>query len=54
MEETRREEITQAVTGSVLNQDVPAEEIIFKEDHSKYRTVTGKLLHVTRWSKPDV
>ena len=54
MEETGREAITPAVAGSVLNPDVPAEEVISKEEHSKYRTGTGKLLHVTRWSRPDI
>ena len=54
MEETRREAFTPAVAGSVLNSDVPDEELISKERHLKYRTVTGKLLHVTRWSRPDI
>ena len=54
MEETGREVFTPAVTGSVLNSDVPAEEVISNEDHSKYRTGTGKLLHVARWSRPDI
>ena len=54
MEETGREAFTPAVAGSVLNPDVPAEEVISKEEHSKYRTRTGKLLHVTRWSRPDI
>ena len=54
MEETGRKVFTPAVTGSVLTPDVPDEEIISKEEHSKYRTGTSKLLHVTRWSRPDI
>ena len=54
MEETWRKVFTPAVTGLVLTQDMPDEEVISKEEHSKYRTGTGKLLHVTRWSRPDI
>ena len=54
MEETGREAFTPTAVGLVLNPDVPAEEVISKEEHSKYRTGTGKLLHVTRWSRPDI
>ena len=54
IEETRREAITKTVTGSVLNQDLPAKELLSKEEHSKYRTGTGKILHVIIWSRPDI
>ena len=45
MNETGREAITPAVAD---------EEVLLKEEHSKYRTGTDKLLHVTRWSRPDI
>ena len=54
MEETRKEIFTPAVAGLVLNSDVSDEELISKEEHLKYRTGTGKLLHVTRWSRLDI
>ena len=54
IEETGREAFTPAVAESVLNPDVPAEEVIYKEEYLKYRTGTSKLLHVIRWSRPNI
>ena len=49
-----KETITPAVVGSVLNLDIPEEEVLPKEKYYKYRTGRSKLLHVTRQSRSDI
>ena len=43
-----------AVAGSVLTPDVTDEEALNEDEHAEYRTAVGKLLHVCRWSRPEI
>ena len=45
---------TPAIAGSVLNPDISEANVIRPSTHAKYRTGVGKLLHVTRWSRPEI
>ena len=45
---------TPAIAGTVLNPDVIEANRIGPSAHGKYRTGVGKLLHVTRWSRPEI
>ena len=44
---------TPAEPGSVLVKAMP-EDKVSKEQHTYYRSEVGKLLHMMRWSRPDV
>jgi hypothetical protein len=44
---------TPAIPGEVLHRGDPGSEIS-KSEHQKYRTGVGKLLHVMKWTRPDV
>ena len=43
-----------AVAGSVLSPEVTDEEALGDKEHGEYRTAVGKLLHVCRWSRPEI
>ena len=43
-----------AVAGSVLTPEVTEDEVLNTEEHAEYRTAVGKLLHVCRWSRPEI
>ena len=45
---------TPAIAGTVSNPDVIEVNLIGPSAHGKYRTGVGKLLHVTRWSRPEI
>ena len=44
---------TPALAGSVLSPEAGEEELVDKKNHNSYRTGVEKLLHVTRWSRPE-
>ena len=44
---------TSALDGSVLSPEVREEELVDNKRHNSYRTGIGKLLHATRWSRPE-
>ena len=46
--------MTPAVTGEVLHAAQSDEEVLPADKHAKYRTGVGKLLHMMRWSRPEV
>ena len=48
-----RTSATPAEPGSVLVKAMP-EDKVGKEQHTYYRSGVGKLLHMMRWSRPDV
>jgi Reverse transcriptase (RNA-dependent DNA polymerase) len=43
-----------APAGEVLNPDDPGDEMLDPGGHSKYRSGVGKLLHLAKWSRPDI
>ena len=46
--------MTPAEAGQVLVKNENAENVVCKESHTYYRSGVGKLLHLSRWSRPDI
>ena len=49
-----KEQMTPAEAGQVLVRNTDPKNVVSKERHHYYRSGVGKLLHLTRWSRPEI
>ncbi len=50
----RTKQVTQAEAGTVLQKARAEEEQLDEEDQTKYRSGVGKMMHMMRWTRPDI
>ena len=54
LDEQRKDPRTPAEAGDVLSKGEPEEQMKTKNEQKKFRSGVGKLLHVMRWTRPEV
>lgn len=53
LQQGKRTVNTSTLVGSIVNPNIEEKYILRKDEHSNHKADVGKLLHVTKWTRPE-